>query len=284
MTTKPVKRPLKAVVISDVHLGTYGSKAEQLHTYLKTIKPDVLVLNGDFIDAWRFSPKYFPAAHLKVVRYLFKMAEEGAKIIYIPGNHDEIARRFAGIDFGRLVVDNKVVLSLDNTTTWIFHGDVFDVVMHHSKWLAKMGSVGFGILIGINRLVNAILVFFGGRKISLAAKIKDMVKGGKGEAVTKFEGMVARLAIRKGYHYVICGHIHRPTKKRILTAAGVTTYLNSGDWVDNMTALEYDEGDWHLKHWNESMTVVKEESAVEEIITESTEEIFIRAFKEILKS
>lgn len=275
---------MRAVVISDAHLGTYGSKAEQLLAYLKSIRPQTLVLNGDIIDAWRFSPGYFPAAHLKVVRYLFKMLEEGTEIIYIPGNHDEIARRFTGIDFGRFKIDNKLVLSLDGRSTWIFHGDVFDVVMHHSKWLAKMGSVGYGILTGINRMVNAILVFFGRKKISLAGKIKDKVKGGKKEAVTKFEAMVARLAIRKGYHYVICGHIHRPVKKRIMTPIGIVTYLNSGDWVDNMTALEFEEGDWHLKHWDASMLGVVEDSTVEEIVSETTEEIFLRAFKEILKS
>jgi len=284
MTTNNTKRSLKAVVISDVHLGTLGSKAEQLHTYLKTVEPEVLVLNGDFIDAWRFSPKYFPTSHLKVIRYLFQMAEKGCKIIYIPGNHDEIARRFAGFDFGRLVVDNKIVLSLDDTTTWIFHGDVFDVVMHHSKWLAKMGSVGFGILIGINRMVNAFLTFFGGKKISLASRIKDFVKGGKGKSITKFEEMIAQLSIRKGYHFVICGHIHRPTKKRIMTSSGVTTYLNSGDWVENMTALEYYNRDWHLKYWSEDKTKIKEDVSVEEIVSESTEEVFLRAFKEILKS
>jgi UDP-2,3-diacylglucosamine pyrophosphatase LpxH len=278
------KRHLKAVVISDVHLGTYGSKAAGLHAYLKTIRPDTLVLNGDIIDAWRFSKNYFPVDHLKVVRYLFKMAEEGTDIVYIPGNHDEIVRRFVGIDFGRLKVDNKILLTLDNTTTWIFHGDVFDVVMHHSKWLAKMGSVGYGILTGINRMVNAILVLFKQKKISLAAKIKDKVKGGTGEEVTKFEDMVARLAIRKGYHFVICGHIHRPAKKRIKTPLGNVTYINSGDWVDNMTALEYENGDWHLKYWDDDHDVVVEDPIVEEITSETTEDIFIRAFKDVLKS
>ncbi|HHU59266.1 MAG TPA: UDP-2,3-diacylglucosamine diphosphatase [Bacteroidales bacterium] len=284
MNAKPAKRPLKAVVISDAHLGTYGSKAADLHAYLRTIRPETLVLNGDFIDAWRFSARYFPPEHLKVVRYLFKMAEEGTRLVYIPGNHDEVARRFAGIDFGLLKVANKLVLSLDNTTTWIFHGDVFDVVMHHSRWMAKLGSVGFGFLIALNRFVNAFLVFFGGKKISLAARIKDMVKGGKKEAVTQFEATVARLAIRKGYHYVICGHIHRPVKKRIMNQAGVTTYLNSGDWVDNNTALEYEDGDWHLRYWKGEGANLTEETAVEEILSETAEEVFVRAFREVLKS
>ena len=280
----PSKRWVKAVVISDVHLGTYGSKAVQLHAYLKSIKPETLVLNGDIIDAWRFSPGYFPDSHLRLVRYLIKMLEEGTRIVYIPGNHDEVVRRFTGIDFGRFKIDNKAVIKLDGHYTWVFHGDVFDVVMHHSKWLAKLGSTGYGILTIINRLVNSILVFFGRKKISLAGKIKEKVKGGQKEDLSKFEEMVARLAIRKNYRFVICGHIHRPVKKILTTTTGVITYLNSGDWVDHMTALEYEGGDWHLKSWDESLLNVVETSAVEEMISETTEEIFMRAFRDILKS
>ncbi|MFO8000222.1 MAG: UDP-2,3-diacylglucosamine diphosphatase [Marinilabilia sp.] len=278
------KRQLQAVVISDAHLGIYNSKADQLYTYLKTIQPEVLVLNGDIIDGWRFSPSYFPTSHLRVIRYLFKMAENGTEIIYLPGNHDEIARRFTGINFGQFQVENKVVLTFDNKSTWIFHGDVFDIVMHHSKWMAKMGSVGYGILAGINRMVNSILMLFGRRPISLAGKIKDKIKGGKKEDVTNFEAMVARLGIRKGYHFVICGHIHRPAKKRIKSPVGSITYLNSGDWVDHMTALEYEAEDWHLKHWDSASEVVIEDPPGEEIISETIEDIFSKAFKEILKS
>ncbi|HBG87406.1 MAG TPA: UDP-2,3-diacylglucosamine hydrolase [Marinilabiliaceae bacterium] len=284
MTPKTKKRPLKAVVISDVHLGTYGCKAEQLHAYLKTIRPEILVLNGDIIDAWRFTSNYFPTAHFKVVRYFFKLAEEGCKIIYIPGNHDEVARRFTDLEFGQLQITNKIVLTLDGKTSWIFHGDVFDVVMHNSKWLAKLGSVGYGLLMAINRLVNGVIKLFGGKKISLAAKIKDVVKGGKHQEITKFESTVARLAIRKGYDYAICGHIHRPAKKNIITPSGSVIYLNSGDWVDNMTALEYEKGDWYLKRWDEGVEDITEESAVEEILTETAEEAFKRAFKEIIRS
>ncbi|MDG5799600.1 UDP-2,3-diacylglucosamine diphosphatase [Marinilabiliaceae bacterium ANBcel2] len=281
--SSPVRK-LKAVVISDAHLGTYGSKASQLYAYLRSIKPEILVLNGDIIDAWRFSRKYFPTDHLKVLRHLIKMIESGTRLIYIPGNHDEVARRFAGIEFNNFKVENKIVLTLDGTTTWIFHGDVFDVVLHHSKWLAKMGSMGYGILTAINKIVNSILRFFGKNKISLAGKIKDKVKGGSKDTVSNFESTVARLAIRKGYDYAICGHIHRPVKKRILTPRGAVTYINSGDWVDNMTALEYEDKDWHLRYWDKEMYDVVDDNTVEEILSETTEDIFIKAFKEIIKS
>ncbi len=278
------KKQLKVVVISDVHLGTYNSKANQLYAYLKTIEPEILVLNGDIIDVWRFSRRYFPASHLRVVRYLFRMAETGTKMILLPGNHDEIARRFIGVDFGHFKIVNKEVITLDGKSTWIFHGDVFDVVMHHSKWMAKMGAMGYGILAGINRFVNFVLSVFGRRPISLAGRIKDKVKGGHKEEVTHFEAMVARLAIRKQYHYVICGHIHRPARKRIKSPSGSVTYLNSGDWVDHMTALEYENGDWHLMHWDTYKNDTVEDSMEEEIISETIEDIFNRAFKEILKS
>jgi len=277
------KRHVKAVVISDIHLGIYGSKAGQVYQYLKSIQPEWLILNGDIFDGWRFSIKYFPPEHLRVVRYLLKMAERGVKLIYIPGNHDEIMRRFVGMDFGLLKVENKFLLELDGTSTWIFHGDVFDVIMHHSKWLAKMGAVGYGILTGINRFVNHLLQLFGYEKISLSGKIKDKIKGGAKDGVSQFEVTVASLAIRKGYHYVVCGHIHRPVKKRIMNSGGVVTYLNSGDWVDHMTSLEFENGDWQLKYWNDELIERVADTEVEEH-PQSTEDAFLAAFKEVLKS
>lgn len=278
------KRPVKAVIISDLHLGIYGSKAVQVYNYLKSIQPEWLILNGDIFDGWRFSTRYFPPEHLRVVRYLLKMAETGVKIVYIPGNHDEIMRRFVGTDFGLLKVENKFILQLEGTSTWIFHGDVFDVVMHHSKWLAKMGARGYGILTGINSFVNFVLSIFGKEKISLAGKIKDKIKGGAKDEVSKFESTVVGLAIRKGYHYVVCGHIHRPVKKRILTSKGSVTYLNSGDWVDNMTSLEFVDGDWQLMYWKDEGAENSEEVITEEYPTESTEDAFLTAFKDVLRS
>jgi hypothetical protein len=147
-----------------------------------------------------------------------------------------------------------------------------------------MGSAGYGILAGINKVVNSFLVFFGGSPISLAGKIKDKVKGEKKDTVSHFESMVSRLGIRKGYHYVICGHIHRPAKKRIKSPAGAITYLNSGDWVDHMTALEFENDDWHLKYWDSRKDDLIEEAEEEEILSETLEDIFNKAFKEILRS
>lgn len=278
------KRLPKAVVISDTHLGTVGCKAEQLHAYLKTIRPEILVLNGDIIDAWRFSRNYFPASHMKVVRQVIKMMEHGTRVVYIAGNHDEVLRRFTDINFEGFAVVNKIVLTLDGQKTWIFHGDVFDVVMHHSKWLAKLGSAGYGLLTVINKSVNAFLSLFGRKRISLAKKIKDKVKGGAGKEVTNFEKTVADLAIGKGYRYAICGHIHRPAHKNVTSVRGLVTYLNSGDWVESMTALEYENGEWHLKYWDQESDAAIEDTNVEEMFSKSTGDIFRRVFNEVIKS
>lgn len=278
------KRRPQAVVISDLHLGTIGCKAEAIQAYLKTIRPEILVLNGDIIDAWRFSRNYFPASHMKVVRQIIKIMESGTRVIYIAGNHDEVLRRFTDINFEGFSVVNKLVLTLDGHKTWIFHGDVFDVVMHHSKWLARLGSVGYGLLTVINKSVNALLSLFGKKRISLAKKIKDKVKGGAGKEVTKFEKTVADLAIGKGYRYAICGHIHRPAHKIVKSDKGMVTYLNSGDWVESLTALEYENGEWHLKYWDQEQVTAIEDRTVEELFSRSAGDIFRKVFREVIRS
>lgn len=278
------KRHPEVVVISDTHLATVGCKAEQLHAYLKTIRPGKLVLNGDIIDAWRFSRNYFPASHMKVVRQVIKMMESGTEVIYLPGNHDEILRRFTDIKFEGFSITNKIVLTLDGHKTWVFHGDVFDVVMHHSKWLAKLGSAGYGLLTVTNRSVNSLLSLFGRKRISLAKKIKDKVKGGSDKEVTKFEKTVAELAINKGYSYAICGHIHHPAHKNVTSQKGTVTYLNSGDWVENMTALEYENAEWHLKYWDQEQDTIVEDPNIDELFSKPISDIFKKVFQEIIRS
>ncbi len=152
---QPKKRAVDIVVISDVHLGTYGCHAKELLFYLKGIKPKTVILNGDIIDIWQFSKRYWPKSHMKIVRHLLNWMTRRVKIYYITGNHDEMLRKFTGFKMGSLQIVNKVVLTLpDNKTAWFFHGDVFDVTMQHSKWLAKLGAVGYDTLIIINKLVN----------------------------------------------------------------------------------------------------------------------------------
>ncbi len=144
------KRPVDLLVLSDIHLGTYGSHARELLQYLKTIDPRTVVLNGDIIDIWRLSKSYFPPAHLQVVKHLIGLAAKEVPVYFIPGNHDEMLRRFKDFTLGSLRITNKLSLTLGNDRVWMFHGDAFDVVMQHSKWLAKMGAAGYDALILIN--------------------------------------------------------------------------------------------------------------------------------------
>jgi len=241
------KRKVDIVVISDVHLGTYGCHAKELLHYLKSIKPKILVLNGDIIDIWQFSKRYWPKSHMKIVKHIMNLMAKRVKIYYITGNHDEMLRKFSGFKMGSFSIVDKIVLPLaDDKKAWVFHGDVFDVTMQHSKWLAKLGAVGYDLLILINRFVNFVSVkILKGRKFSLSKKIKNSVKSAV-KFVNNFEQTAADIAIANQYDFVVCGHIHQPEIREINTSAGSTVYLNSGDWIENLSALEYHNGAWSL--------------------------------------
>ncbi|SHJ25070.1 UDP-2,3-diacylglucosamine pyrophosphatase LpxH [Hymenobacter daecheongensis DSM 21074] len=235
---RPRRRKVEVVVVSDVHLGTYGCHAAELLRYLKSVRPAVLVLNGDIVDIWQFSKSYWPAAHMRVVRYLAGLAAKGTKIHYLTGNHDELLRKFAGTRLGNFRIDNKLVLELPEGKAWLFHGDVFDVTMQHSRWLARLGAHGYDLLILINRVVNFLLQKLGRPRVALSKAVKNRVKGAV-NLISGFEQTAARIAVDNGYRYVACGHIHHPEIKTVTTPEGEVVYLNSGDWVENLTALEY---------------------------------------------
>ncbi|WP_428742440.1 UDP-2,3-diacylglucosamine diphosphatase [Tenacibaculum sp.] len=239
------RRKVDIAVISDVHLGTFGCRATELHNYLKTINPKVLILNGDIIDIWQFNKRYFPKPHMKVIKQLMNFITSDTKVYYITGNHDEMLRRFKGFRLGSFEIVNKVVLDIDDKKGWFFHGDVFDVTMQHSKWLAKLGGMGYDFLILINTVVNWISQKLGYGRLSFSKKIKNSVKSAI-KFINNFETTAAEIAINEGYDYVVCGHIHQPEIKTINTSNGTTTYLNSGDWVENLTALEYKNKTWSL--------------------------------------
>lgn len=241
------KRDIDVVVISDVHLGTYGCHAKELLRYLKSIRPKTLILNGDIIDIWQFSKSYWPEAHMKVMRRIMKFIVEGVEVIYLTGNHDEMLRKFADFDMGSFQLKNKTVLNLDGKKAWIFHGDVFDVTMQHSKWLAKLGAIGYDFLILLNSFVNWWLTRFGYDKMSFSQKVKGKFKDAV-KFINQFEQTAADLAIHKKYDYVICGHIHHAEIREIegQEHAGKVLYLNSGDWVESLTALEYHEQKWNI--------------------------------------
>lgn len=252
------KRSLDVVVLSDVHLGTYGCHASELVTYLRSISPKLLVLNGDIIDIWQFRKHYFPASHMQVIREIFSLMSKGTEVVYITGNHDETLRRYSGLKMGNFQLQDKLVMDLDGNKTWIFHGDVFDATTKGSaKLVAKLGGHGYDLLILLNRGINWLLKTMGREKMSLSKKVKNGVK----KAVSwigNFEQTAAELAIQKGYSHVICGHIHQPQNRLVETEKGSVVYLNSGDWIENLTALEYTLGEWNIHYFCEKTSHIEE--------------------------
>jgi len=243
---KSKKRPVDIVILSDIHLGTYGCHAAELLRYLKSIEPGKLILNGDIIDMWQFSTRYWPKTHMQVVKHITGLMTRNTKVIYLTGNHDEMLRKFAGFRLGSFQIENKLLLKINSKKkAWIFHGDVFDVTMQNAKWLAKLGAVGYDSLIHINTFVNFVLQKLGREKISLSKRIKDSVKKAV-QFIDNFELTAAGIAIDNGYDFVACGHIHKPAMKTITTDKGSVVYLNSGDWVENLTALECNAGNWNI--------------------------------------
>ena len=244
------KRKIEIAVISDVHLGTLESRADELLSYLSSINPGKLILNGDIIDVWQFSKRYFPPSHMKVLRKLISMASKGTEVFYITGNHDEMLRKFSGTSMGNLHVVDKLVLQLHGKKAWFFHGDVFDLPIQNAKWLAKLGSYSYYLLILVNRWANWVLIKLGKERYSLSRKIRKSAS--QAEQYTQhFEESGVRMAIEHGYDYVVCGHIHQPKKQVHTTKRGSCTYLNSGDWIESLTALEYSFKRWKIYRYKQ---------------------------------
>lgn len=239
------KRYIEIAVISDVHLGTYGCHAKELNQYLKSINPRILILNGDILDIWNLSKSYFPPDHFKVIRRILKLITQGTQVYYITGNHDEFLRKFNDLHLGNIRILNELTLRINNENIWFVHGDVFDVSIQQSKWLAKLGGKGYDYLIVLNRWINKLLKTFGKEKVSISKKVKDKVKKASMH-ISNFENMVAQFAASKNYQYVVCGHIHEPVIKKLNYENKNIQYLNSGDWVENLTALEYNLGSWGI--------------------------------------
>ena len=285
---KKEKRKIDILILSDTHLGTYGCRAKELHKYLKSIEPKEVILNGDIIDIWQFSKRFWPKSHTKIISQLFKWLSKGVKITYITGNHDEMLRKFVGFNVGTFSIKNKMSLKLDNKSTWIFHGDVFDVTMQHARWLTKLGAIGYDILILINQVVNAISAAMGKGRISLSKKVKNSVKSAV-SFINDFETTATSIAAENGFDYVICGHIHHPAMKKCTTKKGDVMYLNSGDWIENLTSLEYHEGKWRLFHYldsdfadNEDTDQNDYEIAMDGLSDKSAKELFGMLVQEML--
>lgn len=241
------KRELEICVISDIHLGSYGCHAEELNNYIKSIKPKILILNGDIFDGYVFNRKYFPTTHFEFIRNVLTLIKKGTEVYYITGNHDEFMRNFDEMSMLNLHKLDKLVLTIDEKNYWFFHGDVFDISMQGGvgKLLAKIGGQAYDLLIYINKWINKFLKMIGKKPYSLSKKVKDSVKKAV-VYVRNYEQMSCEHAIKQGYDYVVNGHIHQPSIRTYSNDEGSVIYMNSGDWVENLTALEYVDGEWSI--------------------------------------
>lgn len=240
---------MRTVWISDVHLGFRGCSAELLLDFLHSVQCDYLYLVGDIIDVWEMKKRlYWPQAHNNVIRTLLGKAKHGTKVVFVPGNHDELFRDYEGMVFGNVSITSEVIhTTADNKKLLILHGDQFDSVVTCSPLIAHLGSKAYDFLLRANRWVNAVRRGLGFPYWSLAAFLKHKVKNAV-QYISNFEEAVAREAARQGVDGVVCGHIHRAEISRI---HGID-YLNCGDWVESCTALMEDSsGQISLINWAE---------------------------------
>jgi UDP-2,3-diacylglucosamine pyrophosphatase LpxH len=237
----------RTIWISDVHLGTRGCKAEFLVDFLRWNESDNLFLVGDIIDGWQLKKSwYWPQSHNDVVQKVMRKARKGTQVTYIAGNHDEVARQFIGMAFGGILIRDEVVYEmLDGRKLLVIHGDQFDGVLQHAKWLAYLGDSLYSLALRLNHHFNQIRHRFGFSYWSLSQYLKSKVKNAV-SFITQFEEALVEQARRRGYHGVVCGHIHQPT---IRTVDGIL-YCNDGDWVESLTALaETNQGELVIIHW-----------------------------------
>ena len=271
-----MKRLIEILVISDVHLGTYGCQSKALLNYLKSVDPKIIILNGDIIDIWQFNKRYFPKSHMKIIKYFLNLIQDGKTIYYLTGNHDEMLRKFNGFELKNFKILNKKVINLNGHQAWFFHGDVFDLTMQYSKWLTRLGAIGYDALILINSALNFILSKLGRPRYSLSKKVKNSVKGAV-KFINKFEETVVGIAFERKYKFVVCGHIHQPAIKKHSIKNKNIIYLNSGDWVENLTSLEYHNKKWTIYQHDNNLY---EEELVNDESDLSAKELFQGMLKE----
>ncbi|MDX3910358.1 MAG: UDP-2,3-diacylglucosamine diphosphatase [Sphingobium sp.] len=241
------RRKYRAIWISDIHLGTRGCNAGMLIDFLDNVDSDTMYLVGDIIDGWRLKKKfYWPATHNDIVWRIMKRAKRGTRVVYIPGNHDEMFRQFTGLNFGGVEIRRKAIHeTADGRKLLVLHGDEFDTIMLAHRWLAFVGDAAYHALMSLNIVVNKVRNWFDLPYWSLSKMAKHKVKNAV-EFISKFEEVVAREAGTRGVDGVVCGHIHNAEIREI---AGVA-YYNDGDWVEGCTALvEHMDGRMEVLHW-----------------------------------
>ena len=260
-----VKQYYKTLVISDVHLGTKGSKAKELVRFLKQVRCENLILNGDIIDGWQLR-KYgkWKKHHTRFFRRVLKMVEEdNTQVTYLRGNHDDFLDQVLPMDIGHFSIKQDMVYESHGKRYFITHGDIFDSITSNWSWLAKLGDLGYTLLLFINRKYNQYRRKKGLPYFSLSQQIKAQVKSAVAY-IDSFESELVKVARKKQCDGIICGHIHQPDIK---TIEGVE-YMNSGDWVESLSALAEDEnGSWSLVYYAESQkyqpTLAQEEEEEE---------------------
>ncbi|MDX2063992.1 MAG: UDP-2,3-diacylglucosamine diphosphatase [Bacteroidia bacterium] len=248
-----MKRPklkFRSVIVSDVHLGAPGCRIDEVNHFLKHIKCKRLILNGDIIDSWQLKRRsgYWSRKHSQFIKIVLnKVVKDDTKVIYLRGNHDDILDRFLPISFAGVFVTDKYVLRSAQGDYLVVHGDIFDAITTHLKWLAKLGDIGYNWLLKINRYYNAYRAWRGKPYYSLSARIKAKVKGAV-SFISSFEETLVDIARQRNFKGVICGHIHTAADKDM---NGVH-YLNSGDWVESLTAIvEHTDGRFEVIEYAE---------------------------------
>ena len=245
------RRRYRTVWISDVHLGTRGCNAELLIDFLDHVDSDTMYLVGDIIDGWRLKKKvYWPAAHNDIVWRILKRAKRGTRIVYIPGNHDEMVRQFSGMHFGGVEIARAAVHeTADGRRLLVLHGDEFDAVMLAHRWLAVIGDALYHLLMRVSGWVNAVRRRFGLPYWSLSKTAKHKVKNAV-EFISRYEEVVARAAAERKVDGVVCGHIHTAEHRMIAIDGRTVEYWNDGDWVEGCNALvEHADGRMEILHW-----------------------------------
>lgn len=249
MSTLPERR-VRTVWISDVHLGFRGSRADLLLDFLHTVDCEQLYLVGDIIDMWRMKQKpYWPQEHNNVIRTILGKAKRGTRVIYVPGNHDNLMRGYRDSTFGNISIKERAIhTTATGSRLLVLHGDQFDAAVTTSRWLGTLGGMAYEYLLTLNVIVNTVRRLFGAPHWSLARYLKYKVKNVV-RAIGNFEQAVATAAAKARVDGVVCGHIHRPE----VTSFGEITYYNCGDWVESCTALvEHRDGTMELWHWQEA--------------------------------
>ena len=240
-----MKRNLDILVISDLHLGTYGSEADEVLAYLDTINADKIVINGDFVDIMLFNKRFWPSSHMRVIKYFLDLISKGKEIYYVTGNHDELMRKFLNFKIQNFKIVNQIVLDTAKGKVWIFHGDVFDFSIQ-TQWLTKLAGFLYDYMIIFNSWINKkIMRPLGRKRLNFSKTIKSNVKTAV-QYFANFEMKAAEVAQKNGYKYVVCGHIHTPKIESFNINGEEVIYMNSGDWLESLSSLEYADNKWSI--------------------------------------